>query len=74
MLAVAAILVRRLLVQIGPAWGSRRMLLVGSTGGILGVISAGPALLAVAADPADSLRAGWSWAALVLSPMAGSAA
>ena len=51
-LAVAAILLRRLLVQVGPAWGSRRMLLAGSTGGIIGVISAGPALLAVAADPA----------------------
>ena len=69
-LAVSALLLLLLLVQIGPAWSQRLVLLAGALGGLIGVTNAGSALLAVGGVAPYSDRAGFGWAALVLAIVA----
>ena len=69
-LAISALLLLLLLVQIGPAWGQRLVLLAGALGGLIGVVNAGTALLTVGGTEPYSARAGFGWAALVLAVVA----
>ncbi len=69
-LAISALLLCLLLVQIGPDWSRRLVLLVGATGGIIGAITAGAALLTVGGEPVSSTRVGFGWSALLLAIVA----